>query len=299
MLRGGIIQVPLRARQGSARCQEEFPMPFCEINGFDLYYDMQGFGDAIVFLHHGFGSTKMWKAIAPRFLEHGYQTICYDRNGYGQSVGGEDFLDYYVSDAFRPDSVRDLEAFRDLLGIPAMHLVGQCEGGVVAADYAATYPHRVKTMVISSTMCFSTVDMSEFNASKFTKSFHELAPDVRTKFVSWHGERTEELFEQFRRFGGMYGKDFFDLRPVLNQVACPTLVLYPDRSFLFEVEQGVAFYRNLPKAELAVLPNCGHNTYDDQPDAYVANVLDFFSRHRFGEGSKFKMEPAGPMTCAG
>ena len=65
----------------------------------------------------------------------------------------------------------------------------------------------------------------------------------------------------------------FDLRPTLELVNCPTLVLYPDRSFLFEVEQGVAFYRHLPKGELAVLPNCGHNTYDEQPEQYGSHIV--------------------------
>jgi pimeloyl-ACP methyl ester carboxylesterase len=58
------------------------------------------------------------------------------------------------------------------------------------------------------------------------------------------------------------------------------MVLYPDRSFLFDVEQGVTFYRLLPKGELAVLPKCGHNTYDQKPEAYVREILAFLDRHR-------------------
>jgi pimeloyl-ACP methyl ester carboxylesterase len=57
-------------------------------------------------------------------------------------------------------------------------------------------------------------------------------------------------------------------------------VLYPDRSFLFGVEQGVTFYRLLPRGELAVLPKCGHNTYDQKPEDYVREILAFLDRHR-------------------
>ena len=46
--------------------------------------------------------------------------------------------------------------------------------------------------------------------------------------------------------------DYFDLRPVLRKVSCPALVLYPDRSSIFHVEQSIAFYRDLPKGELPV-----------------------------------------------
>jgi pimeloyl-ACP methyl ester carboxylesterase len=140
--------------------------------------------------------------------------------------------------------------------------------------------------------------MVEFNASKFTKSFEELNPDLKDKLISWHGERTEAFFNQFRQFGGEYGKRIFDLRPTLQLVTCPTLVLYPDRSFIFDVEQGVAFYRHLAEGQLAVLPNCGHNTYDEQPEEYVAHIVKFLARHRFGE-VPINSKTAQPITCAG
>lgn len=282
-----------------SREQEEISMPFACINGVDLYYEIQGYGEPVFLLHHGFGCTKMWDRIAPKLVEHGYKTICYDRKGFGQSEIGTDFLEFYVSDRFRSESVDELESFRHWLGVDSFHAVGQCEGGVVGADYAAQYPHRVKTLVTSSTLCYSTVNMEEFNASKFTKTFEELDSDLKSKLVTWHGERTGPFFEKFRRFGGAYGRYIFDLRPTLTLVSCPALVMYPDRSFLFEVEQGVAFYRHLRDGELAVLPDCGHNTYDEQPEEYVSHIAGFLARHRFGEKKDSASKTFRPMTCAG
>lgn len=274
-------------------------MPVADIDGINLYYEIQGHGDPIVLLHHGFGCAKMWDKIAPALVQHGHKTIAYDRRGFGRSEEGVDFLGFYVSDRVRPESVSELESFRHWLGVDSFHIVGQCEGGVLAVDYAAQYPHRVKSVMISSTLCYSSVDMATFNAAKFTKDFQELDPDLRTKLLSWHGERTEPFFSQFRQFGGEYGRDFFDLRTTLSSVSCPTLVLYPDRSYLFEVEQGVALYRQLPKGELAVLPNCGHNTYEEQPEEYVAHVANFLARHRYGDETRGIVGTVRPITCAG
>jgi pimeloyl-ACP methyl ester carboxylesterase len=274
-------------------------MPFADVDGNELFYEIQGFGDAVLLLHHGFGCTKMWSNIVPGLIEAGFKTFAYDRRGYGQSGLGPDFDDFYIGDDFRSCSVDELESFRDWLGVDSFHVVGQCEGGVVAIDYAAKYPHRVKDIVISSTLCYSNVSMAEFNASKFTKTFAELDPALQTKLTDWHGERTEAFFNQFRQFGGAYGKDVFDLRPNLPMVNCPTLVLYPDRSFLFEVEQGVALYRNLPEGELAVLPDCGHNTYDEQPQEYVAHILNFLARQHLGYETRVTGKHARPVTCAG
>jgi len=258
-------------------------MPHERINGIQIYYECHGDGTekgAIVLLHHGIGCTKIWKDIYPALVDKGYRILMYDRRGYGQSEKGSGFTDFYVSDRFRPESVEELARLIDFVGMGRVHLIGQCEGGVVAADFAAKYPDQVKSMVISSTQCFSHMKMVEKNALMFPKPFRELDPELKAKLVEWHGEAAEAFFDQFRQFGGAYGTDLFDLRPVLSSIQCPTLVLYPDRSSLFEVEQGVAMYRSLPGGELAVLPGCGHNTYQYRPDDYVQISLRFIERQQ-------------------
>jgi pimeloyl-ACP methyl ester carboxylesterase len=255
-------------------------MPFTDINGLKIYYETHGHGEAIVLLHHGFGCTKMWGDIYPAFAEKGYRVIFYDRRGYGQSENGPDFQEFYVSDRFRPESVRELAILRDLLNIDSFHIVGQCEGGVIGIDYAAKYHQHVKTVTVSSTQCYSTMRMAEFNAWKLPQSFQDLDPEIRKKLTQWHGEDyVASFYNQFCKYGGAYGTEFFDLRKELTSVICPSLVLYPDRSILFDVEQGVAFYRHLPEGELAILPHCGHNTYEEQPEQYCQIILNFLERH--------------------
>ena len=115
---------------------------------------------------------------------------------------------------------------------------------------------------------------------KFPKPLQDLDPGLREKMIDWHGKDAESSYNLFRTYGGAYGKDIFDLRDLLPSVTCPSLVLYPDKSFLFDVEQAVSFYRHLPKGELAVIPNCGHNTYEYQPEEYLRIVLNFLERHK-------------------
>jgi pimeloyl-ACP methyl ester carboxylesterase len=255
-------------------------MPYITIKGLQTYYERHGEGETILLLHHGFGCTKMWQEIYPSLVQAGYSVVMYDRRGYGRSEKGDGFLEFYVSERFRPESVQELAELKAQLEIGPCHLVGQCEGGVVAADYAALYPDQVLSLVTSSTQCFSEVPVSEMNRAKFPKSFEELAPETREKFIDWHGEEAEASFNQFRLYGGAYGKDYFNLRPTLRRVTCPALVIYPDRSFIFDVEQGVAFYRHLPLGELMVLPNCGHNTYEERPQEYTQAVLEFMVRQK-------------------
>jgi len=255
-------------------------MPFGTIQGNNIYYEVYGSGDTVVLLHHGFGCTRMWEKIYPSLVEAGYRVVMYDRRGYGQSEKGEDFQEFYESDGFRHESVRELAGLRDKLKLDSFHIIGQCEGGVVGVDFAVSYPRFVKTLFISSTQCYSEITMAEFNRRHFPQPFRELEPKLRDKFIEWHGKNNAEAkYEQFRKYGGAYGRDIFDLRPLLPRVSCPALVLYPDRSALFDVEQAVACYRRLPKSELAVIPGCGHNTYEQRPKEYACYALDFLKRH--------------------
>ena len=262
-------------------------MPFKAINGINIYYEVhgqEGPKGTIVLLHHGFGCVKIWKTVCPMLAEQGYRIIMYDRRGYGRSAKGDDFMSFYVSDHFRSDSVEEMARLLTALDADIVHVVGQCEGGVVGVDFAAAYPERVKSIVIASTQCYSQTTMVDKNAEDFPKPFHEIDPLLQKKITEWHGEYAETFYEQFRKFGGAYGTEFFDLRERLASVICPALVLYPDRSSIFDVEQAVEMYRNLSRGELAVLPACGHNTYEYKPEDYVRNVLEFLERHGSGNG---------------
>lgn len=254
-------------------------MQFAEIGNRRIYYEVHGQGKPVALLHHGFASSKMWKEIHPGLVAAGYQVIMHDRRGFGQSDPGPGFDEFYVSEHFRDESVEDFAALCDMLGLKSVSIVGQCEGGVVGVDFANRFPDRVNALVIASTLCYSTSTMKEFNSLSFPKAFQELSPDLRDKLLFWHGaDRAEALYETARVYGGEYGIGPFDLRPRLPFVTCPTLVLYPDRSALFDVEQAVSFYRVLPNAELAVIPRCGHNTYEQKPQEYLGHVLAFLNR---------------------
>ena len=263
-------------------------MPVEKINGVDIYYEVHGKGEPLVLMHHGMGSMKMWTNFIPVFSAE-YKVIAYDRRGFGLS-GKESFRNYYKSDEYTRNSVSELSILLERLGIQErVYILGQCEGGALGFHYIAQYPDRVKTIAISSTMCCSKTGMSQQQEkpqqppeSRTRPSFETAPPEFQEKLTYWHGEKyAPEFYSLFVEGGGVYetGPQPFDLRDTLAKVQCPALVLYPDRSRLFDVEQGVMMYRSLPNGELAVLPHCGHNTYEYQPEEYKKSILSFFERN--------------------
>lgn len=174
--------------------------------------------------------------------------------------------------------MEELDQVVEYFKLDSFHLVGQCEGGVLGIDYAVKFPGRVKTLVVASTQCYSTMTIVEFNRLKLTRKFEEYQPQRKEKFINWHGDFAEQLHDLYRVRGGEYGSGWFDLRPLLPSVLPPVLVMHPDRSSLFGVEQADAIYRGIPNSELAVIPACGHNSYEDRPEEYRRLILDFMKR---------------------
>ncbi len=257
-------------------------MAFVKIDGRDTYYEIHGEGETIVLLHNGFSCGMMWDGIYPLLVTAGFRVLLYDRRGFGRSDGGADFARHYVDAGFREKCVSDMADLLGLLEIDRFHIVGQCEGGVVGVDYAVRYPGQVKTIVTASTLCYSAISMEDFNHQKLPATFDDLGPDLQEKYIHWHGfDRGKIFYNICAKAGGCYGQtDCFDLRPAISRVTCPTLVMYPDRGYFFDVEQGVAFYHHLSDGELLVFPKCGHNIFEHYPKMYASQVVDFIRRPR-------------------
>ncbi len=257
-------------------------MPIAKIDGLETYYDIHGEGETIVLLHNGLSCSMMWEGIYPILVAAGFRVLLYDRCGFGRSDGGADFSRYYVAPDFREQSVSAMADLLACLGLDRFHIVGQCEGGVVGVDYAVRYPDQVQTLITASTLCHSVICMEAFNRQKLPGTFDDLSPELQKKYIRWHGAARGKVFYNLcAKGGGCYGKTgFFDLRPAISRVSCPSLVMYPDRGHFFEVEQGVAFYRRLTRGELVVFPKCGHNIFEHYPQMYACQAVDFIRRYR-------------------
>lgn len=252
-----------------------------KIDGVDIHYEVYGKGVPLILIHHGIGCTKMWEQLVDGFSAQ-YKVISYDRRGFGRSGKGENFRDYYRSEQYNQNSVRELSILLEHLNIKdRLYIIGQCEGGVVGFHYAAQNPDRIIAIAVSSTLCSGKLLKWNPSDKEIIPSFEDAQAEFQDKLVYWHGESwARDLFRLFMELGGAYGTDLnsFDLTYLLKNIQCPSLVLYPDRSRLFDVEQGVLMYRSLSNGELAVLPRCGHNTYALKPEEYQRIILSFFDR---------------------
>jgi len=108
---------------------------FLRVHGGNLYYEVEGAGDALVLIHGGLGSLRMWDFQA-QALADSYRVIRCDLRGFGRSTTEHVEFAYWA----------DIAALLDHLGVDRAHVVGQSIGGKVALDLALARPACVATL---------------------------------------------------------------------------------------------------------------------------------------------------------
>jgi len=126
-------------------------MPTVDLNGFTMSYEQGGQGEPLVYIHGG--NTCLLHAFFARYpfqwrwrqdFTDGFHFIWYERRGCFHSSlpdGGYDL----------ETQATDLALLLDHLQIERTHLVGMSAGGPIAVVFAATQPHRVRSLTLVST----------------------------------------------------------------------------------------------------------------------------------------------------
>ena len=108
---------------------------FLAVDGGNLYYEVEGTGEALVLIHGGLGSLRMWDGQA-QALAGSYRIIRCDLRGFGRSSTEHVEFAYWA----------DVAALLDHLGVDRAHVVGQSIGGSIALDLALARPACVATL---------------------------------------------------------------------------------------------------------------------------------------------------------
>jgi pimeloyl-ACP methyl ester carboxylesterase len=112
-------------------------MPLLPVGADQLWVeDTGGAGDPLVLLHPGITDSTIWDRLVPLLGER--RVVRYDRRGFGQSPT--------ATEPFQ--SLADLVAVLDELGIDRAHLVGNSMGGETTLALAVTAPTRVASMTL-------------------------------------------------------------------------------------------------------------------------------------------------------
>ena len=273
-----LVQATARIAQPEVRYHERV----AELHGLRIFYvDSGTSGAPVVLLHAGTGSVRAWEKQLPRFAAAGYRVIAYDRRGHGRTA--------VEASAPASTAADDLEALRNHLGLPRIHLVGTAAGGIVATDYALSFAGSVRSLVIANSLVgVGDSEYVERSRSLRPPGFDKLPPDFRELGPAYRSadpdgtKRWLELERVSRSTGppppAQARKSEVTLA-VLDTLTVPTLLITGDADLYMPPPMLRVIAERIRRSETLILPGVGHSAYWEQPQSFNDAVLAFIGRH--------------------
>lgn len=276
-----------------------------QVGSLKLHYQEWGAADAppIVMLH-GFGvSAHMFDEFADRMKDR-YRLIAIDQRGHGDSDWSDD--GDYSRDAF----VTDAEGIREALGLNRFILVGHSMGGLNAVAYTVKHPEHVRALVLVDVgpeaakegvdnIRRFTQGPDELDFEQFVEGAHRFNPrrsieNIRERMrhrlrPTENGKWTWKFDKRFReqehglQIGSELSND--ETWQLFRQVTPPTLLVRGGESDVLTQEVAERAVREMPRAQLALVPNAGHSVPGDNPEDFTTVVRAFLSDV---EGGRFQ-----------
>ena len=175
----------------------------------------------IVLLHDSLGSVELWRGFPSALCKaSGRQVVAYDRLGFGKSDPhpGTLALDFIASEA-----EGDFAAVLRQLGIERFIVFGHSVGGGMAVHCAAHHRAACVALITESAQAF--VEDRTVEGLEEARVFFKDSVQI-DRLKRYHGEKAQWVLDAWIESWLDPAFATWSLRPVLPQVACPTLVIH-------------------------------------------------------------------------
>ena len=264
-------------------------MPTESINGRSIHFQITGDGPQTVVFSHGFLMSHKMFAAQVEALSKTHRVIVFDHRGHGDSGPCDDpfTLDDLVSDA---------AALLDALGTGPVHFAGMSTGGFVGLRLLLTRPDLIAslTLIDTSASAEPPEKMKRYNLLLFLVRFVGMRPLLGQVFPLLFGPtfrndpaRSAENAQwksyigglqkgSIRQFGhAIFGRD--DICDRLRALAAPppVLILVGEDDIPTPPTEAEKMQAALKGAQLTRIPQAGHSSPVEQPDAVTQAMVAF------------------------
>jgi 3-oxoadipate enol-lactonase len=258
-------------------------MPIAHVNGIDIRYTVTGKGPWVTLSHSLACRLEMWDEEIAR-LSRRFKVLAYDSRGHGETSAppGPYTLDMIAD---------DIKGLFDHLGIRKSHWIGLSMGGVFGLATALKYPGLFASIVLADTSSklsdegiaafkdrVATVRAGTMESMVqptlkrwFKDSFRDKQPQLMKRVAEWI--RTTPL-EGY--CGTSAAIPTIDVTHRLGEITVPCLVLVGADDIAMPPVMAQTLARHLPNARLVVIPDAGHLSNLEQPDAFNAALDRFY-----------------------
>jgi poly(3-hydroxyalkanoate) depolymerase len=231
------------------------------------------------------GNIEMWDPLERALNAHGLQTIAYDAPGTGHSPPR-------LVPRRMPGLAREAARLLDALGHPNADVLGVSFGGAIAQELALTNPHRVRRLVLASTMCGLggipgnplVLSLLATPLRYYSSTFLRLtANTLYGPSVDADGAMfRDQLIARRARpptvwgyLGQLTAVAGWTSLPWLHRLHAPTLVLAGGADAIVPPINARMLAARIPDARLELVPGAGHLVVIDHADRCAATIADF------------------------
>lgn len=265
-------------------------MATLQLNGISLFYEEKGKLDSektILFLNGVMASTSSWANQIPVFEKLGFHLVLHDFRGQLKSdkpIGPYSFKQHAL----------DAIALMDHLNIKSAHLIGTSYGGEVAMKMAIDHPSRVQSLSLIDSVSELDAVLSAFvygwKEAAQTKDgerfFKLMLPSIYSDtFIKNNAEMLEKRSQAMKTMAESYFDGQIALYDTflndvtmtsdLHKIHCPALVIVGENDILKPRKFSQIMVDGIKNAEFLIIPDCGHVTIFEKPDALNSALLGF------------------------
>ena len=263
-------------------------MPTVRANGIDLYYERRGSGPRLLFFNGSGATLAISRPMLDPFVER-FDVVAHDQRGLGETSippGPYEMADYAA----------DAAALLDHVGWDTCRVVGTSFGGMVAQEFAVTWPERVERLALNCTSPggkFAAFGLHTLESQSPDAIAAIGATLLDTRFTpEWLAEHDDdrmiaEMVAQRRATPApdpevargqreqLLARSRLDVLDRLDRITCPTLVASGKYDGISPPENGAAIAERVPDAILRVYEG-GHMFFVQDPAA-MPEILEFLS----------------------
>ncbi len=248
-------------------------MPYTTIRGTRIYYQEQGEGLPLIFIHGSMSSHLAWSHQRP--LSEDYRPVMLDLPGHGRS----DPPDAEISVKLYTDYVAEFIKKLDLIkGIP----VGHSLGGAITLQLVLDYPGLLTALVLVGTGAKLGVLPAILES---LKTNYEESVELAVGKLGFAAGADPVLIEQSKQeclrcnpeiaYSDFASCNNFDVRDRLAEIYLKTLIIVGEEDKLTPLKWSKYLRENIPKSSLLEVEKAGHMVMMEQPDIVNQRIQSF------------------------